>query len=125
MIDVDKQVDYWRSGAREDWAVGTGLVDNGRVRHDLFFARLALDKALKALVSRHTRDLPPRIHNLGRLVELAGLDPSADHRNALAEMTSFNIDGRYPDTLAAPPNKQEAQRYLARAERVFEWLMTQ
>jgi predicted nucleotidyltransferase len=25
MIDIDKQVDYWRSGAREDWAVAEGI----------------------------------------------------------------------------------------------------
>jgi HEPN domain-containing protein len=40
-------------------------------------------------------------------------------------MTAFNIEGRYPDTLAAPPSEQEARWYLERAKRVFEWLMTQ
>lgn len=41
MIDIDKQVGYWQSGAREDWTVARELVDAGRVRHGLFLAHLA------------------------------------------------------------------------------------
>jgi HEPN domain-containing protein len=81
MIDIERQVGYRQSGAREDWTVARELVDAGRVRHGLLFAHLALEKALKALVSRYSCDLPPRIHNLARLVELAGVDTSADHHN--------------------------------------------
>jgi len=54
VIDIEKHVEYWRSGAREDWAVATELVDRGRVRHGLFIGHLALEKALKVLVCRHT-----------------------------------------------------------------------
>lgn len=73
MLDSGKQVDYWRQGADEDWEVAVKLVTDGKSRHGLFFAHLALEKMLKALVCRHTRDVPPRIHNLTRPSELAGL----------------------------------------------------
>ena len=122
MIDVDKQVAYWRDGAQEDWAVARELIDLGRTRHGLFFVHLALEKALKVHVCRQTRDLAPRIHNLVRLAELASINASQEQIDTLAEMNAFNLEGRYPDLLALPPTPAEAQAYLARAEEVFQWL---
>ena len=55
MIDVEKQVAYWRASAAEDWQVTEELVSLGRTRHSLFFAHLALEKLLKAHVCRAQR----------------------------------------------------------------------
>ena len=30
MIDIDKQIAYWRRGAQEDWIVARELVDSGQ-----------------------------------------------------------------------------------------------
>jgi HEPN domain-containing protein len=122
MIDIDRQVAYWRDSAQEDWAVAQELVDSGRTRHGLFFAHLALEKALKAHVCRQTCDLAPRIHNLVRLAELAGVHPRQEQIDVLAEMNAFNIEGRYPEALMPPPTLAQAQMYMARAEDVFRWL---
>lgn len=65
MIDIDKQISFWRNSAEED---------------------LAMD--------------------------------------ILAEMNSFNIEGRYPDTLSPPPSQEEAQHYMTQAEEVFQWLIS-
>ena len=64
MIDIQKQIDYWRNGSQEDWEVGHELVGLGRTRHGLFFAHLALEKMLKAHVCQATANLAPKIHNL-------------------------------------------------------------
>jgi HEPN domain-containing protein len=79
MIDAERQAAHWRSGALEDWKVARDLIGNGRVRHGLFFAHLALGKALKARVCARTRDLALRLHNLVRLAELAGVDLTPEH----------------------------------------------
>jgi hypothetical protein len=42
MVDIAKQVTYWRDSAKEDWAVAFELVDGDRQRYGLFFAHLAL-----------------------------------------------------------------------------------
>ncbi len=73
MVDVAKQIDYWRTGGDEDFAAAESLVEEGHLRHGLFFAHLAVEKILKAHVTRQTREVPPRIHNLVRLAEMAGL----------------------------------------------------
>lgn len=43
MIDIHKQIAYWRNTATEDWLVAQELMDSGRLRHGLFFAHLALE----------------------------------------------------------------------------------
>ena len=123
MIDIHKQVAFWCDGAIEDWAVATDLVNRGRVRHGLFFAHLALEKTLKGLVCGATQDLAPRLHNLVRLAELSQIPIQEQHISVLAVMNSFNIEGRYPDTLSLPPTHKEAQRYMKDAEEVFQWLI--
>ena len=125
MIDVEKQVAYWRDGADEDWAVAQELVDRKRIRHGLFFAHLALEKALKAHVCAKTQGLAPRIHNLTRLAELASLELKPDHADTLAEMNTFVMEGRYPEMLLPPPNEVETRRYMTRAEEVFQCLTRQ
>jgi len=123
MIDIEKQIKYWREGAIEDWDVARDLVEKNRSRHGLFFAHLSLEKALKAQVCRVTADLAPRIHNLVRLAEIAKLNLQPAQLDVLAEMNAFNIEGRYPDSLSAPPEKKEAARYIRQAEKVFKWLI--
>jgi len=125
MIDIRKQIAYWRIGAAEDWEIAQELINSRRVRHSLFFAHLTLEKLLKAHVCRHTQDLAPRLHNLVRLAELAALSLSDAQIDLLAEMNAFNIEGRYPDLLMPPPSLDEARDYLRRAEEVYQWLMNQ
>jgi len=125
VIDIEKQVAYWRDGAREDLLVARELVDRGRARHGLFFAHLALEKVLKACVCRRTQDLAPRLHNLVRLGEIAGLVLTESQLDVLAEMNAFSLEGRYPESRILSPEKGEACSYLARAEELFQWLMSQ
>jgi len=91
----------------------------------LFFAHLTIEKILKALVCKHSQDLAPRIHNLSRLSEMAGIALINEYVDVLAEMNAFHIEGRYPESLTVPPTKEEALNYLARAEKVYQWLMNQ
>lgn len=125
MIDINKQIGFWREGATEDWEVASDLVNKNRVRHGLFFAHLALEKALKAHVCTVTQDLAPRLHNLVRLSEIADLSLNSGQLDVLAEMNAFNIEGRYPDTLSPPPNKKQALEYIAKSKKVFQWLIGQ
>jgi HEPN domain-containing protein len=123
MIDIEKQIAFWRDSAKEDWDVARQLVDNGRTRHGLFFAHLSLEKILKAIVCKQSQDLAPRLHNLSRLAELAALTLDTGEMEFLAEMNAFHIEGRYPEYMTKPPTKEEALNYMAEAEGVLQWLM--
>jgi len=125
MVDIIQQVARWRDGAREEWEVATELLEHGRVRQALFFTHLALEKALKAHVCRHTGDLAPRTHNLVRLAELAELGASPGRTDVLAETNEFALAGRYPDAASKTPTLTEARAYHQRAQEVFQWLIQQ
>lgn len=122
MIDIGKQIAYWRSSAEEDWSVAQDLVSRGKIRHGLFFAHLALEKTLKALFCKATEELAPKIHNLVRLSEKAGLKLSDDQIDLLAEVSEFNIEGRYPEMLLPPPSREEVDGYMIRIYEVFQCL---
>ncbi len=121
-IDVDKQVEYWRTSADEDWEVGADLVRRGRTRHGLFFVHLALEKMLKAHVCRATRKVAPKLHSLLRLAEIAGVDISREQGKVLAKINSYNLAGRYPDAVPLPPTKGVALERLEAAKEMLEWL---
>jgi HEPN domain-containing protein len=124
-MDIQKQIEYWCTSSDEDWEVAAKLVKDGSIRHGLFFAHLALEKRLKALVCQNTQDIAPRIHNLPRLCQVAGLTLKPDHTDILADMNQFNIEGRYPEFHISQPSQQEALGYLTKSEEVLLWLTHQ
>ena len=96
-MDVNKQIDYWKNGSEEDFAAAQSLLEKGHYRHSLFFAHLALEKMLKAHVVRKINDVPPKIHNLIRLAEIAGLKLDQESVNFLRSFDMYQLEGRYPD----------------------------
>jgi len=125
MVDVERQIDYWRQGSAEDWEVAVKLVKDGKSRHGLFFAHLALEKMLKAIICSHTHDVPPKIHNLTRLGELAGLKLDARLARSLVAMNQFNLEGRYPEPYTSQLSPEKATEYIARSQEVLTWLTQQ
>ena len=125
MIDVQKQINFWRGSSIEDWQVAQELVDNHRLRHGLYFAQLAIEKLLKAHVCLTTQDLAPRIHNLIRLAEIANLELNSTQIDILAEMSTFNIEGQYPDSILPRPSIEETRLIIRRATEVYDWLTNQ
>jgi len=57
-VDVTEHINYWRNGSDEDFAAAESLLSKGHLRHSLFFAHFAIEKMLKAHVTRDTRDIP-------------------------------------------------------------------
>lgn len=122
MIDIGKQIVHWRNSAVEDWSVAQDLVSRGKIRHGLFFAHLALEKTIKAHVCKATGELASKIHNLVRLSQIAGLALSEDQIDLLAEVSEFNIEGRYPEMLLPPPSREEADGYMIKINEVLQCL---
>lgn len=125
MIDIGKQIEHWRTGSAEDWDVARELHATGKIRHGLFFAHLAVEKLLKALICQATGDLAPPTHNLVRLAALTNLSLTSEQIDLLAEVNSFNIAGRYPDTAVLLPSSSEAAEYMVSIGGLLEWLTRQ
>ena len=124
-MDVGKHVDYWRTGSSEDFAAAESLLEKGHLRHSLFLAHLAIEKMLKAHVTRRTKDVPPRIHNLVRLAEMAGLELEPAHDRFLREFNVYQLEGRYPDSQQVRLDQSAANKEISEAGDMLEWLSKQ
>ena len=120
-MDVGKQIECWRSGADEDLAARS-LLEKKHFRHALFFAHLAIEKMLKAHVTRETKTIPPRTHNLLRLAEVARLPLSPEQRVFLREFGVYQSEARYPDSAKFLLDLQTARQRLSSAEEIVTWL---
>jgi HEPN domain-containing protein len=125
MIDKQKQIDYWRKGAAEEWALSVDLFVSGRLRHGLFYLHLTLEKVIKAHVCKKTGDIAPKDHNLVRLSDKATLPILEEDRSFLAAMTRFNIEGRYPDFYEELPSDASVMEIRRNTERIYKWLLEQ
>ncbi len=124
-IDAEKQVAYWSEDAKEDLDVADILMAKGKFMHALFFAHLAIEKALKAHVVKATNDMPPYIHNLTRLLRLTPLKPDANTEERIAAMNRYQIHGRYFNSRESPVGKEEADKQFAQAKEIYQWLTAQ
>jgi HEPN domain-containing protein len=122
-IDVAKHVTYWRSGASEDIDTARVLLERDKRREALFFAHLALEKALKALVVKATQDLAPLSHNLVLLAEKTSLEFQEPDRVFFVDMNRYSLHGRYPDPDRPLPGRLEAEEHVRRAEETLAWLI--
>jgi len=98
MVDVPKQIQYWRTSSDEDFDAAQSLLEKGHFRHSLFFAHLAIEKMLKAHVTRQTKDIPPGKHNLIRPAEIAELSLEPEQASFLSRFDMFQLEERYPES---------------------------
>ena len=125
MDAIEKQIAYWRDSALEEWEVANELLTLGRIRHALFWAHLALEKMLKAHVFQQSKQQPPKIHNLSRLLTMTGLETDQDKKHLLAEMNRYNSEGRYALHPVTLPDANQIQAYWHRIESTLQWLLNQ
>lgn len=119
-------IQYWLNGSKEDFQVAKSLFKLGHYSHCLFFCHLSIEKLLKAIVAKETKNYPPYTHDLRKLAEIADLDLDLKQEKALEIISIFNIVGRYADTklkFYQKYNKKDyAQKYLKTTEELLLWL---
>jgi HEPN domain-containing protein len=125
MVDVQKQIDYWQTSSDEDFAAAESLLEEGHLRHCLFFAHLAIEKILKAYITKRTKDIPPRIQNLIRLAEKADLSLNTEQATFLRSFDVYQLEGRYPDSTQILLDSKAAQEKLTKAGDIIKWLKAQ
>lgn len=122
-IDIEKQIAYWREGALESWKDAEYNIKGGRIAFGLFAVHLTIEKALKAHVVKNTKKLPPTIHNLISLANLAGMKLTSQQMQLFAELNPLNIEGRYPGNIGKALTKSEAESIAKRTKVALEWLI--
>ena len=124
MDDLSRQ---WAEQARYDLDTADAMFKAGRYLYVLFCCQQAVEKALKAVIVRRTGELPPRVHNLLRLAEVAGIESDAEQARFLGELSGYYIQSRYPEEIkAAGPTITEelAQEVLGKTEQMVKWVLS-
>jgi HEPN domain-containing protein len=119
MINIDKQVNYWFTSAMDDFETAKLLIVNKRHLQGLFFCHLVVEKAIKAIVVKQTKEIAPRSHNLLYLAEIAQIDFKEEYEIFLGILMKYQLQGRYPDYQPNVPNDEKVNAYLTQTEKLL------
>lgn len=125
MTQLQKTIKYFRESAKRDLKTSEFLFKGKRYDACLFFCHLALEKLLKGILVAKTDEHPPFLHDLVKLATLADLDFNAGQKEALSEITDFNIAGRYDDKkyeFYKQCTQNYARKYFNLSKELFLWL---
>jgi len=122
MLDIEKQIDYWKSSAFDDLETAKILIDKNRLLHGLFFCHLVIEKIIKAHVVKQTKNIAPRSHNLMYLSEISKLVFNENEEVFLGILMKYQLEGRYPDYNPTVPDLLKVTEYLRQTEKLLQWL---
>ena len=98
MMTKEQHIAYWVDTAQKDWTATESMFDTKNYLHCLFWAHLVLEKLAKAhWVKNNEENIPPKIHDIVRLLELSNIDLGDDTMNFLRKFNRFQLSARYPD----------------------------
>ena len=83
--------------AVHDLDVAKTLFKSGKYDWCLFIAHLVLEKMLKALYVKNVGKLPPRIHDIVWMADMAKVEFDEPTLEFMDAVNTFNISTRYPD----------------------------
>jgi|SRR5680860_167489 len=94
---LQEQIDYWHKSGKKNLGAMQILFENKHFDSALFFGHLAIEKMLKGLTIKTTKEPAPYIHDLERLALIADLKFDDEKSINLRKITDFNIAGRYKE----------------------------
>jgi len=109
----------WFKLALYDLETAKAMLETGRYRYVPFMCQQAIEKALKGIISEKMN--PPRIHNLVRLSNLAGVKLSPEETLMLDKISSLYIRIRYLSTETI--SRFSAEKYLKFTEELCQKLL--
>lgn len=125
MEKYNEIVSYWRSLSDEKWETVRALMEKNRHADALFFCHLTLEAELKAAVVSATREHAPFVHDLSKLALLSTLSFSDEQNSELAEVSTFNIAGRYDDIklmFHKKANKEFTEEHVNQVKELRLWI---
>jgi len=126
VFDIDKTVQYWKEGSAYDLETGKTLLESRRFPYALFFGHLTLEKILKAIRVKTTKDHAPFTHSLTFLASKTKIEIPESILDKFAEYTEFHIESRCPDEkrdFYRRCTQEFARKKFAEIEEVYQWLI--
>lgn len=117
----------WIKYARKDLVVAEDLFDKKRWEYCILFCHQTIEKILKAHIIEKGK-VPPKSHDLGRLLQLSGIEISDKILKFTESLTPHYMPPRYPDIAYKTKfiyNRKLALNFLKDTKEVFKWLRKQ
>ena len=124
-FDVHKTVIYWRESAEYDLETSESLLMAGRYPYALFFGHLAVEKLLKALVVKETKQHAPFTHSLPLLASKLTVEFPNEMKKEFARFMEFYIESRYPEQqkdFYKKCTREFTEENYGRIKEVYQWL---
>ncbi len=123
---LDK-ADNWLRMCDEDVITAKLLLKGKRLLPTGFFCHLITEKALKAIVTVNTGEIPPKTHDLMKLAERGGIynDLTENQKDFLENLMPYHIDGRYNDykeNIARTMTYEKCETVLNDTEEFLRWI---
>lgn len=93
---MDKEVANWLDCARYDLETAKAMFAARRYIYSVFMSHLTVENALKAKAQEITGQMPPKTHDLIRLLRMTGLSADEERLEFLEELNTLAVVTRYP-----------------------------
>ena len=129
-MNKEERIDYWLSVADYDLETAEVMYTSGRWLYVAFMCHQVIEKTLKAYWCATQENEPPYIHSHKRLADGSGLyDMMSDvQKDFLNEVTTYNIEARYPENKEALARKlgKDACQYIIDGTKTLQtWIKEQ
>jgi HEPN domain-containing protein len=121
-MDMNKQIEYWITGAEEDLESAKLLINNQKYLHGLFFCHLVIEKAMKAHIVKELKEIPPKSHNLLYLLDKLDFQIDPNIEIFFGILMKYQLEGRYPGYNPKIPAAEEAMQYFETTGDILKWL---
>lgn len=122
---MEKDVKYWLDLSEYDIKTADAMFKARRYLYVLFTCQQSIEKILKALVTKNTKQFPPKTHDLLKLAGLSKIDIDKTKKEFLLRLSFYYIETRYPQEIAKIPkdiNRKMAFEYLKNTKALYRWL---
>ncbi len=124
---MDDLVRQWAERAQYDLDTADAMYEAERHVYVLFCCQQAIEKAIKAVIVKKTGEMPPRIHNLLRLAEVAGIESDQEQTHLLTRLSGYYIQSRYPEEIRAAGatiTRELAREVLSKTEQTVKCVLS-
>ena len=126
--DIQKLIDFWITGADDDYETMLVMFNSKRYHWSLFAGHLMLEKLFKALYVKVNEKYPPFTHNLLKLAQDCKVEQTKELKTNLLTITAFNINARYDDYKRSFYKKctlDFANKWIKNIEDIRVWIKKQ
>ena len=121
---------YWIELSEYDLETADAMLQTKRYLYVGFMCHQSIEKLIKAVLSSHTDEIPPKMHNLIRLAESADLldKMSSEQKKTIFLLNPLNIESRYPsykDTLMKQLTAEKCSEIIEQTKELAKWIKTQ